>query len=215
MIKLFVIENEVLIRESLVNLLNGNSNIEVVGSSESIQKAIVSIKELIFDVLLLDLQFIENFDFNMIKIFNKAFPDVKILVFSSYQIENYVIRVLRAGAKGYFLKNGSAKELIAAIQTVAKGNRYMKENLAAQMITYFCEIPDKIINRPDDLSRLSNRELQVIALIVAGKSLSIIAIELNISKKTVSTHRANIKEKLQLKSTPEIVRFALEHKLNI
>jgi two-component system invasion response regulator UvrY len=135
-------------------------------------------------------------------------PDLRVLILSMYPEKQYALRALKAGAAGYLTKESAPDELIAAIRKVARGGKYITQSLAEKLAS---ELVGEVEKEPHEV--LSDREYQVMTLLAAGESVSDIATALSLSVKTISTYRGRILEKLDLSSTAEIIRYALEYGL--
>jgi DNA-binding NarL/FixJ family response regulator len=135
-------------------------------------------------------------------------PGLRVLVLSAHPEDQYARRVLRAGASGYITKNQAPDELVTAIRRVARGGKYVTETFAGQLAADLAAPA----TGPD---RLSNREYEVLAWLGAGKSVKEIAAAMKLSPKTVSTYRTRLLEKLGLRTTAELIRFAVERQITI
>jgi DNA-binding NarL/FixJ family response regulator len=144
----------------------------------------------------------------LIKNIRAEFPKVPILVVSMHDESLYALRALRAGAEGYVMKHEAMVNVITAIREVFNGRPYLSPAMAAQVITKFAHRQDE--GEVDAVDRLSDRELEVLELIGKGKDVREIAKLLHLSPKTVETHRSHIKDKLDLKNSREVARFALQ-----
>lgn len=140
------------------------------------------------------------------------FPDTKILILTMHDDEEYLFHVLKNGASGYILKNAPETELITAIRTVYRGETYIHPKMATSLVREFVK-SDQTINEESPFEVLSKRELEILPLIAKGYGNKEIAEKLFISVKTVEAHKAKIMEKLNLKSRPELVEYALKKKL--
>ena len=130
--------------------------------------------------------------------------DVRIVVLSMLPERDYAVRVLKAGARGYVSKGNAPKELIEAVRKVASGGRYVNQSLLDDLALAISE------GTHEDISKLSNRELEVIKQLAIGKSIKEISNELHLSDRTISTYRTRIMQKLQLENNAQIVRFAID-----
>ena len=156
-----------------------------------------------FDVVLLDISTPVMDGYAVLSVLRQEFPRLPVLVLSMHPEDQHALRLLKAGAAGYLTKFSASEELIGAIRKVASGGRYISLDLAEQ-IALFLNDTDR---PPHEI--LSDREFRVMLLLAAGESVSEIAADLSLSVKTVSTYRARILEKLGLKSTAEIIRYAI------
>lgn len=161
-----------------------------------------------YDVILLDISLPGRSGLDILPDLKKRSPDSKVIILSMYPEEQYALKAIKTGASGYLTKASAPEELISAAIKVSNGERYITSGLA-EIITssYF----DGTGGQPQDI--LSARELEVIKLLAAGNKLNGIAELLAVSPKTISTYRSRILEKLNLKTTAEIIRYALNNNL--
>ncbi len=135
-------------------------------------------------------------------------PKLRVLVLSMHQEQQYAVRAIKAGASGYLTKESASAQLVSAIRKVAGGGAFITEAVAEQLALGAMPQAD---GPPH--SALSDREFQVFRLLVSGKAVSNIADELNLSVKTVSTHKARIMQKMNMSNPTELIRYALQHRL--
>jgi len=163
-----------------------------------------------YDVMICDLSMPGRSGLDVIKQVKEMHPDLPVLILSMHPEEHYALRALKAGAWGYLNKSDGAEVLIPAIQRVLQGRKYVSAKLAEQLA-------DNLTSRnpsSDQLHEaLSSREFDVFKLLVEGKAISDISQQLSLSASTVSTHRARILNKMNMKSNAELVKYALEHNL--
>jgi DNA-binding NarL/FixJ family response regulator len=159
-------------------------------------------------LILLDISLPGRSGIDLLKELRGRWPRVPVLVFSSHPEEEFAIRVLRAGAAGYLHKGTSPHTVLAAIRTVLDGGKYISPTLAAQLAANVSRDPTRA---PHEL--LSDRELDVMLRIAAGRAVGEIAEELDLSVKTVSTYRTRILQKTGMKSNAELVQYAVRNKL--
>lgn len=160
------------------------------------------------DVLLLDISMPGPGFLEVMRTLKENRKRLPILVLSAHPEDRYAVRALRSGASGYLTKNHSPEELVGAIRKVYAGGRYITESLAEKWAFAVTRDTDSPPHQ-----RLSNREYQVLLLLADGKLVKEIAAKLGLSPKTVSTYRTRILEKLDLESTADLVRYAIEHDL--
>jgi DNA-binding NarL/FixJ family response regulator len=160
------------------------------------------------DLAIVDLSLPGANGIELIKNIRAEFPKVPILVLSMHDESLYALRALRAGAEGYVMKHEAMANVIQAIHEVFSGRPYLSPAMAAQVITKFAHHDAE--GETDAVARLSDRELEILELIGKGHEVRQIAKLLHLSPKTVETHRAHIKDKLDLKNSREVARFALQ-----
>ena len=181
---------------------------DLFGDAATAAEALALIGEQHWDLIVLDISLGSSSGLELLNSIQKLRPRLPVLVLSMHSEEQYARRAFQAGASGYIMKNSPSAELAAAINRVARGGRNVSAKLAEALVADF----DHKANRlPHD--RLSQREFEVLRLLASGKAVSEIADMLSLSDKTVSTYRGRILEKLQLKTTAALVRYALEHSL--
>jgi len=159
-------------------------------------------------VLLLDMSMPGRAGMDLIRQVRAERPRVRILVLSMHQEHQYAIRAIRAGASGYLTKESAARELATALRKVASGGAYITPEVAEQLALGAMPSADALPH-----TTLSDREFQVLRMLVSGKSVSDIAGALTLSVKTVSTHKARLMQKLGVSNTSEMFRYAIQHRL--
>ena len=206
MIRVLLADDHGLVREGFRGILSKAADIEVAAEAASGDEALALVKKHDFDLALLDLSMPGLSGLALIKRLKLEKPKLRILVLSMHGESQYAARALKAGASGYLTKDSATAELIGAIRKIAAGGVQISEAAAAQLIGAH-GAGDAIE------ASLSDREYEVLRQIVAGRSVTDIAAALNLSVKTVSTHKARILQKLNLTGTAELVRYAIEHGL--
>jgi two-component system invasion response regulator UvrY len=208
MIRVLVADDHAVVRRGLVQILAEAPDMVVAGEASTGREVLQAVWKHDYDVLVLDIAMPEGGGLEVLQQLQTLKPDLRILILSMYPEKQYAVRALKTGAAGYMTKESVPDELIAAIRKVARGGKYVTQSLAEQLAS---ELRGEVEKEPHQT--LSDREYQVMILLAAGKSVTDIAEELSLSVKTVSTYRARILEKLNLKSTAEIIRYALERGL--
>lgn len=206
---ILLVDDHKLIRESWSFILNSIPKFEVVGETSDVEEAVEIAKSKKPRVVLMDINMSPVNGFEGTKLLRKFSPGSRIIGISMHSMPAYARRMLQLGAMGYVTKNSSKDEMIRAIDEVSEGKKYICEevkNILAQQ-----ELEDDKI-RPD-LNALSRREIDIVRLIKEGMSSREIALELDISLKTVEVHRYNILKKLNLKNTAALVNFTNTHGL--
>lgn len=193
-----------ILREGLKKILSESSEFHLVGEADNGLEVIERAKSEKWDVLLLDLSLPGKHGMEVLKELRKSSPDLKILVLSFHPESEYALRALKAGASGYLSKDSPPEMLFQAIQKIYAGSRFMSPTLTEHLTTL---LVDERKSQPHE--NLSNREYQVFTMIAEGMSVSMIAVKLQRSVKTVSTHRAHILEKMNFSSDLNIIRYAI------
>jgi DNA-binding NarL/FixJ family response regulator len=196
------------VREGLLRVLAADPSIVVAGEAANGHEVMNAVRAGGFDVLLLDLSMPGRSGVDLIKQVKAERAELRVLVLSMHDEQQYAERAIRAGASGYLTKDTAAKQLVAAIGRVAAGGMFITpavaEALAVRLQSPGDELPHK---------RLTDREYEVFRLLAAGESVTGIAERLHLSVKTVSTHKTKVLEKMNLGSLAELVRYAIEHRL--
>jgi DNA-binding NarL/FixJ family response regulator len=209
MIRVFVADDHAVVRRGVLQILEDSPDIVVAGEAGGGRETLRGVQETDPDVLLLDIAMPDGGGLEVLAQLRSLQPDLRILILSMYPEKQYAVRALRAGAAGYLTKESAPEELVAAIRKVAQGGTYVSQSLAEKLAGELKGEAPK-----EQHEALSDREYQVVRLLAAGKTVSEIAADLSLSVKTVSTYRARILEKLRLKSTAEVIRYALEQGLH-
>jgi DNA-binding NarL/FixJ family response regulator len=208
MIRVVIADDHTIVREGLKQLLCAASDVEVVDEARDGHEALRVVRESEFEVLLLDLSMPGKSGMDLIKQVKGEKPKLKILVLSMHAEHQYAVRAIKAGASGYLTKDSASTQLLSAIRKVAGGGAVISAEVAEQLALAAMPHADG----PPHAS-LSDREYQVFQLIVGGVSVSDIAQQLNLSVKTVSTHKARLMEKMGLANQAELIHYAIRHRL--
>ena len=206
MIRVLLADDHGLVREGLRGILGKGADIEVAAEAANGDEVLALVRKQEFDLALLDLSMPGLSGLALIKRLKVEKPKLRILVLSMHGEAQYAARALKAGASGYLTKDSAASQLLGAIRKIAAGGVQISDAAAAQLIS----APSRDGPLHD---ALSDREYEVLRRIVAGGTVTDIADALNVSVKTISTHKARILQKLNLAGTAELVRYAIEHGL--
>ncbi|MEE9505395.1 MAG: response regulator transcription factor [Thermodesulfobacteriota bacterium] len=207
--RIFIAEDQTIVRDGLRALLSSNPNFEVVGEAEDGRELIRNIEEYNPDLILMDLSMPRMNGMEAIKEVKKLLPDTKILVLTIHKTEEYILPVLKAGADGYVLKNDTQAELMTAIKSVLEGKSYLSPGVSQRVIEGYVE-GSKTVKTKSSWDTLTQREREILKLIAEGYKNREIADDLCISIKTVVKHRANLMEKLDLHNVSALTTFAIE-----
>jgi DNA-binding NarL/FixJ family response regulator len=202
MIRIYLADDHVIMRQGLRKLLREAPDMVVTGESGDGRQVLLAMEATECDVLLLDLSLPRVSGIEVLRRLQQTRPALRIVVLSMYAEEQYALRMVRAGAAGYVSKDRPADELLAAIRKAAAGGTYISPRLAGRVQT-----GEDDPQRPAHES-LSAREHQVFDLLAQGRAVTDIAAELNLSKSTISTYVQHIKEKLNVRTVGEIIRYA-------
>jgi len=209
MIRVIIADDHAVVREGIRRILADAGDVEVVAEAADGTELLAQLERAPCDVVLLDLSMPGLPGLEALRTIRAVCPSLPILVLSMHPEEQYAARTIRLGASGYLDKAGKPSELIHALRIVAGGSMYVTPPVAEQLVDRARQASSQLPHEA-----LSNREFEVVCLMAAGKKLSDIARELSISVKTVSTFRGRILEKLGLRTTAEIIRYAIEHGLS-
>lgn len=208
MIRIVIADDHTLVREGLRQMLSTTSGLTLVGEACDGIEVMQRVRELDFDVLVLDLSMPGRSGPELIKLVHAEKPKLYILVLSMHQEPQYAIRAIKSGASGYLTKDCASADLVAAIRKVAGGGAFISAEVAEQLA--LDAMPNKL-GPPHHA--LSNREFEVFNMLVAGHSVSHIGERLNLSIKTVSTHKTRIMQKMNLRNQADLIRYAISHRL--
>ena len=207
-IRIVVCDDHAIVREGLKGILGAQADFHVIAEASDGHEVLKRVRELEFDVLLLDMSMPGKSGVELIKQVKAEKPKLRILVLTMHEEHQYAVRAIRAGASGYLTKEGASAQLVTALRKVASGGAYISAEVAEQLA--LGAMPDA---NAAPHEKLSDREFQVFRMIAEGKSVSEIADRLNLSVKTVSTHKANVLAKMGMSTQGELIRYALENKL--
>jgi DNA-binding NarL/FixJ family response regulator len=208
-IRLVIADDHAIVREGLKRIVGDVPDLEVVGEAADGGGVLAAVRGQEFDVLVLDLSMPGRSGMELIKQVKSEKPKLRILVLSMHQEMQYAVRAIKSGASGYLTKESAPAQLEQAIRKIAGGGAWISAEVAEQLA--LGAMPGGAEAAPHE--SLSDREFQVFRLLVDGLAPGEIASQLNLSVKTVSTHKANLMNKLGLQSATDLVRYALKHGL--
>jgi DNA-binding NarL/FixJ family response regulator len=208
MLRILIADDHPVFRRGLKQIVEEAPDLLVAGEAANGAEALQEARTDHYDVVLLDITMPVKNGVDVLSQLKHERPALPVLMLSMHPEEQYAVRALRAGASGYLTKESAPEELVAAIRKVSAGGKYVSASLAEHLASVVQSAGDSLPH-----STLSNREYQVMCLIASGRTVSEAARELSLSVKTVSTYRARILEKLQLKNNAELMRYAAQHEL--
>ena len=208
MIKLLVADDHAIVRKGIEQIIAETADIVVSAEARNGQEVIEKAAKNVYDLVLLDIAMPGRDGLEVLKELKKNRPKLAVLMLSMYPEEQYAIRALRSGAAGYLTKESAPDELIAAIRKVSAGGKYISSSLAEKIAHKLGDQSDMPLHE-----QLSDREYQILIMLASGKTLTEIADELALSVKTISTYRARLLSKMNMKSNAEITRYVIENKL--
>ena len=206
-IRVLLADDHAMVRAGLKELLTATGDIAVTGEAVDGHGVLEAVRAQAFDVAVLDLTMPGRSGIELIKLVKTERPSLRVLVLSMHSEQQYAVRAVRAGASGYLTKESAPDMLVAAIRRIAGGGAFISPETAERLVL------DANSGHSAPHTTLSDREFEVFRKIVAGKSVSEIAAALNLSVKTISTHKTHILEKMGMASQAELVRYALTHGL--
>lgn len=206
--RVLIADDHAIVRRGVKELLADEFSQVEFGEAANSAEAIHQIREHPWDVVVLDITMPGRSGLDVLRDVSDTCPGLPVLILSMHPEEQYAVRAFRAGAAGYLTKESAPEELALAVRTVLGGKRYVTASMSDRLAAMLHRGPE---GPPHDI--LPDREYQVMRLIGSGKTVSGIAEELSLSVKTVSTYRARILQKLGMKTTAELIRYALKHGL--
>ena len=215
-IKVLLVDDHQIVRDGIFALLIKETDIEIVGEASNSDELFEKLEFIKPDVVILDISMPKMSGIEIANILKKDKPEIKVIIFSSYTDEKTIFQSIRAGAKGFLPKDSMREDLIDAIKKVNQGLEYMSERIPNTILMDYInnsEYSDDEKYGNSKIALLTKREKEVLNLIAEGGSYKEIAEVLFISSRTVETHKNNILQKLELKSTIELVKFAIKNDL--
>ncbi len=189
-------------------LLSLDPQIEVVSEASSGIDTLEYLRQHPADVVVLDITMPGRNGLDTLKDIKRLYPKIAVIVLSMHPMDQYAVRVIKAGASGYITKEAAPDELLDAIRKAYRGEKYISADVAELLAEY---VEHRVGGKPHE--SLSDREFDVMRMIALGKSIGEIAEELNLSAKTISTYKSRVLEKTGLGSTAEIARYSVEHSI--
>jgi RNA polymerase sigma factor (sigma-70 family) len=211
-IRVFLADDHAVVRDGLRFLLEAQPDMDVVGDAADGRDALQQIVELQPDVAVLDIAMPLLNGIDVAEQIRRAEAPTQVIILSMYSTSEHVYRALRAGARGYLLKESAGIEVAEATRAVHAGKRYLSQKISEQVIDGYIQAHKEGL-ASDALAELSAREREVLQLVVEGKTSAEIAELLSLSPKTVETYRSRIMNKLEIDNLPDLVRFAIRHGL--
>lgn len=205
MIRILVVDDHSIVREGAKRIIADTRDMQVADECNDGRDALHKILNNDYDVVLLDIALPGMDGLDVLRAVRVKKPTLPILMLSMYPERQYAARVLKEGASGYLGKESVPSELVRAIRKVASGKKYISDTFAENIAFTLTE------NNKQLHERLSNKEFQVFGMIVKGKTIKEIAHDLSLARSTISTYRARILEKMNMKTTWELIRYAIEN----
>jgi len=207
-IRILIADDHQIVRAGLSQFLAEQGDMEVAGEAADGDEMLALVRRESFDVVLLDIAMPGKNGIDCLRVLRQIRPELAVLVLSGYPEAHYAVNLLRSGASGYVSKDAPPEEVIRAIRTVARGRRYLSETAADLVSSELSNPGEKKLHE-----QLSEREFQIFRKLATGESPTQIANELNLSVKTVSTYRARVLEKMNLKTNADLTYYAIKNSL--
>lgn len=206
--KILIVDDHAIVRAGLKQIIKESLRNVTVHEAENSNDLFNQLAKQEYDLLLLDITLPGISGLETLKEIKKSTPELPVLIVSIHSEDQYALRVLKAGASGFLTKNSAPEELVNAINIVIEGRKYITPTLAEKLAVNL-----ELGTEKPPHERLSDREYQVMRMLASGNSVKQIAAELSLSAKTISTNRARILKKMQMKTTAEIIRYAIKQNL--
>ncbi len=209
MIRILIADDHAVVRQGLKQIITDEADMQVVGEAETGAQVLQLVAADNPNVVILDITMPGGKSgLDLLPEIKNLRPMIKVLILSMHAEEQFAVRALKSGASGYITKQSAPTELVKAIRKVQSGGKYISQSIAEQLAFFHSDDAGK---PPHE--KLSDREFQVMLMIAGGKTLREIAVELNISEKTVGTYRFRILEKMNMTRNAELIRYAVQNKL--
>ncbi|HWT54289.1 MAG TPA: response regulator transcription factor [Rhodocyclaceae bacterium] len=208
MIRIMVADDHAIIRDGLKQIISFNQDMQVVGEAGSGDEILQLLRKTPCDLLLTDLSMPGRNGVALIQQVKASHPKLAVLVLSMHQESQYAVQAIRAGASGYITKSMASQQLIEGIRKVARGGTFISAAIAEKLVRQIQQPENELPH-----ARLTSREFQIFQMLVEGRSVNEIADALSLSNKTVSTHKSNIQQKMEIETTAGLVHYAMKHGL--
>jgi len=208
MIRVLIADDHEIVRAGLRQFISDEPDIEVTGEAGSGAEVMARLRDCEFDVLVLDISMPDRNGIDVLKLLRQRFPDLPVLILSTFPEDQYAINLIRVGASGYLSKESAPEELVKAIRTVVQGRRYVSAAVAELLVGGLGKPTQQPVHQS-----LSEREFQIFCKLSRGQTVSVIADELFLSVKTVSTYRSRILEKMGMKTNADLTYYAIKNGL--
>jgi DNA-binding NarL/FixJ family response regulator len=210
MTRVLLADDHALVRAGIRALLEKIPSVEVVGEAGTGRETLELVRSTLPNIVLMDIAMTELGGLEALPRVTKDFPSVKVIILSAHASEEYVIRALREGASGYMLKDSATSELELAINSVIQGKIYLSPSISRTVIDDYLQ---RVGGAVSPLEQLTSRQREILQLIAEGKNAKEIAADLDISIKTVESHRLQLMDRLNIHDIPGLVRYAIRNGL--
>jgi DNA-binding NarL/FixJ family response regulator len=208
MIRILIVDDHAVVRDGVKKIFDEKPHEAVFGEASTAQEALRLVREEVWDAVVLDISLGQRSGLEILQEVQQFRPQLPVLILSMHAEEQYARRAFKAGAAGYITKDSSRTELVKALNKVIAGGRYVSSTLAEKLVFDMARRTD---GPPHEV--LSNREFEVMCLIASGKTVGEVADLLSLSDRTISTYRARILEKMNMKTNAELTHYAIRNSL--
>ena len=206
--RILLVDDHPIVRQGLAEMIDQERDLQVAGTAEDVHRALEALDKIKPDLVIADISLKGSNGIELLKNIKVRFPKTLVLVLSMHDESLYAVRALRAGAAGYIMKQEATEKVLTAIRRVLSGEIYLSEKMEKKMMHQL--VGGRTARTGSPIEDLSDRELEVFGLIGQGHGTRQIAEELHLSIKTIESHRAHIKEKLNLRNATELVQHAIQ-----
>ena len=207
-IRVLVVDDHTVVRDGICALLALAGDIEVVGEADNGREALDRVRELVPDVVLMDVAMPTMDGLEATRRIHREFPQTKVLALSQYDDREYVFSIVEAGAQGFISKTAASSELVSGIRAVHRGDSFLSPSVAKLLVQHY-QAGASVRKRQDPYSQLTGREREILKLLAEGYTSQEIADTLIISPKTVEGHKTNLMSKLDIHNCIDLVKYAL------
>ena len=207
--KVLLVDDHTIVRQGIKALLDTQEGIEVVGEAEDGREAIEKVKQMAPNVIVIDITMPNLNGIEATRQIKKINPEIKVLVLTVHDNEEYIHRILQAGASGYLLKESAVSDLVSAINAVEKGDIFLSPSISKVVVKDYIRHAETESGEFDSLNILTNREREVLQLIAEGHTNKDIARILKLSIKTIDVHRSHIMDKLNIRDITGLVKYSI------
>lgn len=208
MIRILIADNHAIVRQGLRKIIDDDDGMKVIGEASNGSELLNLVREESVDVVILDISMPGRNGLETLKELKRLYPQVPTIILSIHPEDQYAIRAFRAGAAGYMTKESAPEELVRAIKKAHGGGKYINPSVAELLANH---VETKATDEPH--RTLSDREFEVFSLLAKGNTVGHIAVDLNLSVKTISTYRTRILEKMGMTTNAELTRYAFDYDL--
>jgi DNA-binding NarL/FixJ family response regulator len=210
-IKVVLADDHAVVRDGLRALLEANPEIKVVGDAATSQEVVDKVAELTPDIVIMDISMPGVNGIEATRQIQQAHPEVKVIILSMLGTADNVFHALEAGARGYLLKESAGRDVMEAVQVIAKGEMYFSQPITQTMVKDYMRAREE--SQANPLESLSMRENEILCMVVEGKTSAEIGQNLHLSPKTIDSYRSRMMQKLGISDMPELIKFAIKHGL--